>query len=79
MAHEELNKLTEAIIGAGIEVHKALGPGFTEKTYARALEQELAERKVSFAVEQAIRLNYKGKRITLNFSRIRLQVKRVAL
>jgi len=30
---EELNKITERIIGLAIEVHKKLGPGFIEKIY----------------------------------------------
>jgi GxxExxY protein len=33
MTEEELNKLTERIIGIAIEVHKELGPGLLEKVY----------------------------------------------
>jgi GxxExxY protein len=61
MAHEELNELTEKVIGAAIAVHKALGPGFTERIYAKALHAELEARKVPFATEHTIRIKYKDR------------------
>ncbi len=47
---EELNRITDGIIGAAIEVHKTLGPGLLESAYQAALAYELAER--GFQVEQ---------------------------
>ena len=41
---EELNKLTEGIIGAAIEVHRNLGPGLLESAYQAALAYELNHR-----------------------------------
>ncbi len=41
---EELNKITEAIIGAAIEVHKNLGPGLLESAYWECLRYELLQR-----------------------------------
>jgi GxxExxY protein len=38
-----LNHVTETIIGAAIEVHKALGPGLLESAYEACLAFELAE------------------------------------
>lgn len=35
---EELNKITEAIIGAAIEVHRHLGPGLLESLIANAYD-----------------------------------------
>jgi len=40
---EELNRITESVIGAAIEVHKALGPGLLESAYEACLAFELAE------------------------------------
>ena len=41
---EELNHLTEAIIGAAIAVHRELGAGLLESAYEACLEFELLER-----------------------------------
>ena len=55
--------LTERIIGACIEVHRTLGPGFQEVIYQRALELELAAADLDFAREVDIPVYYKGKKI----------------
>ena len=41
---EELNKITDAIIGSAIEVHRALGPGLLESAYEACLVYELLQR-----------------------------------
>jgi len=61
MAYEELKELTGQVIGSAINVHKAVGPGFTERMYAKALQLELQERNVPFVVEEAVRVKYKGR------------------
>lgn len=38
--------LTQKIIGAAINVHKQLGPGYPEKIYQRALAEEFKKQKV---------------------------------
>jgi GxxExxY protein len=38
--------LTEAIIGAAIEVHRVLGPGLLESIYEEALSHELTLRGI---------------------------------
>ncbi len=48
----ERQKLTGEIIGAAIEVHRQLGPGFIESIYENALVHEL--RKRSLSVEQQL-------------------------
>lgn len=55
-----LNELAERVIGAAIDVHRELGPGFQELTYRRALEIELRRRGIRFQVEVPVSLEYKG-------------------
>jgi hypothetical protein len=55
-----------SIIGAAIEVHKELGPGFLEAVYQEALEMELSAREVPFLSQSQITIEYKGKRIAKN-------------
>ena len=43
-----LNELTDIIIGACIEVHRALGPGLLESAYEECLCHELSLRELSF-------------------------------
>jgi GxxExxY protein len=43
-----INDLSSAIIGAAIEVHRALGPGLLESAYEQCLAQELSLREIPF-------------------------------
>jgi GxxExxY protein len=49
-----------SIIGAAIEVHRELGPGFLEAVYQEALEIELRYRKVPFESQKPLHISYKG-------------------
>ena len=55
-----LNQLTEKVIGAAIEVHKELGPGYLEAVYEAALCHELKLRNIPFEKQHTIELLYKG-------------------
>ena len=57
------SKLTEAIIGCAMEVHKILGNGFQEVIYQRALEMEMTLRGVNFSREHEMPIYYKDKHI----------------
>jgi len=59
----DFGELSGKIIGACIEVHKNLGPGFKEVTYQRALATELKIQKLKFSREVEIPIYYKGKQI----------------
>lgn len=56
----EMNKLTETVIGAAIEVHRDLGPGLLESAYQRALEHELTLRGIRFVAQRVCPITYKG-------------------
>ena len=52
--------LTGRVIGAAIEVHRRLGPGFLEYIYERALVIELIKRDLSLTQQQEITISYDG-------------------
>jgi GxxExxY protein len=56
--------LTEQIIGAAIEVHRALGPGLLESTYEQCLAWELEQRGADVRRQVALPVVYKNVRIT---------------
>ena len=55
--------LTHKIIGAGIEVHRTLGPGLLEELYEDAFCIELEEQKLRFERQRKIDVLYKGRDI----------------
>ena len=57
---DKLNALSHEIIGAAIEVHRALGPGLLESAYHECLCRELVIRGIPFQKEVALPLEYKG-------------------
>jgi GxxExxY protein len=52
-------ELTFAVIGAAMEVHTILGPGFLEAVYQTALERELTLRGILFERKVKLPVNYK--------------------
>jgi len=52
-------KLTEAVLGAAIEVHRELGPGLLESAYEQCLSHELKMRNISFARQVDLSVKYK--------------------
>lgn len=54
------SELSSSIIGASIEVHKALGPGLLEKVYERALVHELTLRGYDVKTQVKVPIMYKG-------------------
>lgn len=64
---DELNKITEAIIGAAIEVHRALGPGLLESAYGTCLVYELRERGIKVLQEVPLPLVYKEAKLDCGY------------
>lgn len=56
----EHGDLTERIIGAAIEVHRRLGPGFLESIYEKALIIELRKRGLSVRDQIDVAISYDG-------------------
>ena len=52
--------ITEAIIGAAIEVHRELGPGLLESAYEECFCHELHLRGLSFQRQVELPVAYKG-------------------
>jgi GxxExxY protein len=52
--------LTYKIIGAAMEVHKTLGPGFLEAIYETVLAYELKQLRLTFERQKALAVHYKG-------------------
>jgi GxxExxY protein len=56
----EHHELTEKIIGAAIEVHRRLGPGFLESIYEKALIIELCKRGLKVDSQKELTIAYDG-------------------
>lgn len=63
----ELNELTDAIIGAAMEIHRALGPGLLESTYEMCLCRELSIRGIAFERQVPIPVEYKGVKLDCGY------------
>jgi GxxExxY protein len=55
-----INEITEAIIGAAIEVHRALGPGLLESAYEECLCHALTLRQIPFGRQRPLPIAFKG-------------------
>jgi GxxExxY protein len=56
----EESELTEMIIGCAMRVHSALGPGFLESVYQRALEHELRKSGLRVECQLPLSVHYDG-------------------
>jgi len=61
---EELNRITEKIFGVALEVHRTLGPGLLESTYATCLMYELIQ--LGLKVESQVTLPVVYKNVNLD-------------
>ena len=57
------DELTFVVIGAAMEVHRVLGPGYLENIYEEALAIEMAKRKIPFERQKIIYVTYDGQMI----------------
>jgi GxxExxY protein len=67
MTAAEPNALSERIIGAGIAVHRELGPGLLETAYEACLEYELTESGLLVERQVALPVYYLDKKVDAGF------------
>lgn len=60
---QELDRLAHKVIGAAIEVHRQLGPGFQERVYENALCIEFELRGIPFGSQSGVEISYKGRAV----------------
>lgn len=64
---EPLNRITESIIGAAIQVHRALGPGLLESAYEACLAFELGKRGLKVEQQKPLPLVYDGVKLECGY------------
>ena len=60
MTIHTINELSHELIGAGIEVHRELGPGLLESAYEGSYSHELTLRKIPHVRQKLMPVTYKG-------------------
>ena len=77
MSREQLDKLTEKVIGLAIKVHKKLGPGFVEKIYEKALAYEFNKENINCHEQAVIKVGYED--IELGSQRVDFMIEDVVM
>lgn len=63
----DINQLTGQVIGAAINVHKALGPGLLESIYEECLCIEFDNKKIEYERQKEIPIEYRGVKLNTNY------------
>ena len=58
--YAQAQELSREVIGAGVEVHRILGPGLLESIYEKCLRRELELRGFAALQQDEVEINYKG-------------------
>ncbi len=64
---ETLNRITESIIGAAIDIHRALGPGLLESAYEACLAFEIVERGLKVEQQKPLPVVYREVRLDCGY------------
>jgi len=60
---KEADELARRVIGAAIEVHRALGPGYIESVYEEAICIEIDDLRIPFERQVKIAVEYNGRKV----------------
>ena len=60
MLGEDIEALTDRVIGCGMEVHRALGPGLLESIYRDCMVIELRSQNFRVETDRRVKLEYRG-------------------
>jgi GxxExxY protein len=63
----QFEKLSKAVIGCAIEVHRELGPGLLESAYEQCLAHELRLKGIQFELQKVMPVEYKGTQIDCGY------------
>ncbi len=63
----EINEITEKIIGAAIEVHRALGPGLLESAYEECTCFEIESNGLAVTRQHPLPITYKGHKLNCGY------------
>jgi len=63
MVSVDTEELIRNVIGAAINVHRELGPGFLESVYEEALTIEFARQKIRFERQKIVPIHYLGRKV----------------
>lgn len=77
MTTYDINEITDLIIGAGIEVHRHLGPGLLESAYEECMCEELKLLGLPFERQLPLPIIYKGKALDCGYRLDIVVVKKV--
>lgn len=61
------NDVSEAVIGAAVEVHRGLGPGLLESAYEACLCRELELRQIPFQRQMPLPVDYRGRSVDCGY------------
>ena len=59
----DVDTLAHSVIGAAIEVHRHLGPGYLEGVYEEAIALEFDIQGIPYQRQHAVAVNYKGRQV----------------
>ena len=64
---QDIDTLTDRVIGCAVEVHRHMGPGLNEGIYTECMTLALAEHELAFACDVSVSVSYKGRRLKKRF------------